>query len=226
MNKEVLIKRASISTNITLNIRKRYRIKTAEESGEPEYWGSDLDKNPSLFKGWRNNYLKNDFFFNDGSYDTAGLWGAGIGGVVGSLVNLARGKNLLTGALVGAGVGAGIGAGGKYLNDTWIRPKILEGWQRDVEHDANIAHPEWGGVEFEDNGRDYHPKNNTLNNVPPQLPGEVSTPPQPPSPSNSLPPPEKDDISDLDEEATAPTETTTLNFNNNYRYKRPLVYYG
>lgn len=137
-------------------LRTRVMQKMAEENTQPgdsaketpkktyKLNGSFLDPNPGFFKGVRNSYLKNNFFANEGDYLKSGLIGLGAGGIIGALIQAARGKNLLSGALVGGGIGAGLGAGGKYLSDKYIYPKAIESAQKDTLADLMVMreHPE------------------------------------------------------------------------------------
>ena len=103
-----------------------------------KFHGGRFDPNPSLFKSLRNYYVSSPFWRSDGGYLRSGLVGAGITGIIGALIQAARGKNLLSGALVGAGIGAGLGAGGKYISDKYIYPKALEGLRKDELADASL----------------------------------------------------------------------------------------
>ena len=77
---------------------------------------------------WRYNYLNSDWAKPDFGYVTPGLTGAGVGALVGALVQAARDKNVLAGAGIGAGIGGLTGAGAKYYNDEYLYPEILEAY--------------------------------------------------------------------------------------------------
>ena len=87
-----------------------------------------LDTDPEFRKSLAYKYLNNSLARDAGipQYAVSGLAGAGVMGAIGALIQAARKKNVLKGALIGGGIGAGIGIGGKYINDKYIYPSIQE----------------------------------------------------------------------------------------------------
>lgn len=66
---------------------------------------------------------------------------AGMGALIGSLIQLVRGKNIFSGALVGAGIGGGLGAAHRYGLEA------SEDYAKDNSLEKHLFQPMWDKID-------------------------------------------------------------------------------